>query len=437
MSEAVRYARSDGVSIAYVDFPGGPAEVVFIRGFASNVTHTSRASWWPEIRRFARVVTFDKRGVGLSERSVGIPDLETRMDDVRAVMDAVELERAHLLGVSEGGPMSILFAATYPERVQSLTLLATFARFVRGDDHPWMPTVEERVEQTKLVEEHWGSGFVLGAFLPKEERTADLIAQLAEMEVESASPKAAVQLIQMDMSIDVRSILPSINVPTLVAHSMGDQLVPVDCARYLADRIPGAKLLLDEVGGHSTLQPGRLPWVDAFEELVTGHRAAPRLDRVLATVLFTDIVSSTELASDRGDAAWRETLDRHDSAVRREVETYRGVLVKSTGDGVLARFDGPGRAVACARAITQAVAGLGMRIRSGAHTGEIELRGDDIGGIAVHIASRVANLARPGEVLVSRTIKDLTAGSGLTFEDRGEHLLKGVPDPWQLYAVLP
>jgi class 3 adenylate cyclase/esterase/lipase len=358
------------------------------------------------------------------------------MDDVRAVMDAVGLERAHLLGVSEGGPMSILFAATYPERVLSLTLSGTFARFVRGEDHPWLPTIAEREAATKLVEEYWGSGHVLGAFLAEDERTPEVFARLAEIEMASASPKAVVQLLEMNMSIDVRSILPSINVPTLVVQNTGDQQVPPECGRYLAEHIPGARLLEIEGGAHLTLAPGRRPWMDAFEELVTGQRATPDADRVLATVLFTDIVSSTELAAERGDAAWRVVLDRHDAAVRREVEAHRGVLVKSTGDGALARFDGPGRAVACARAIGHHVADLGLRVRAGAHTGEVELRGDDIGGIAVHIASRVADLAGPDEVLVSRTVKDLTAGSGIVFEDRGEHALKGVADPWRLYAAV-
>jgi pimeloyl-ACP methyl ester carboxylesterase len=438
VGERVRYARSGDVSIAYVDFAGGPADVVFVTGFASNVGSAEAiATWLPDVARFARVVAFDKRGVGLSERSVGIADLETRMDDVRAVMDAVGLERAHLLGVSEGGPMSILFAATYPDRVQSLTLYGTFARFVRGDDHPWMPTVAERKATTRLAEEYWGSGLVIGAFLSEEERTPEVLAQLAEAEMQSASPRAVVQLLEMNISIDVRSILPSINVPTLVVHSTGDEQVPIESGRYLAEHIPGARLLELEGAAHLTLKPGRRPWLDAFEELVTGHRSGPDHDRVLATVLFTDIVSSTELAAERGDAAWRDVLDRHDAVVRRAIDTHRGVLVKSTGDGALARFDGPGRAVACARAIGEDVAGLGLLTRAGAHTGEVELRGEDIGGIAVHIASRVAGLAGPGEVLVSRTVKDLTAGSGLTFEDRGEHALKGVPDAWHLYAALP
>ncbi len=434
----MRYARSGDVSIAYVDIPGGPADVVFVTGFASNVGSTEViATWLPDVARFARVVAFDKRGVGLSERSVGIADLETRMDDVRAVMDAVGLERAHLLGVSEGGPMSILFAATYPDRVQSLTLYGTFARFVRSDDHPWMPTVAEREADTRLAEEYWGTGLVLGTFVAEEERSEALIARLAEFEMQAASPKAVVQLLEMNITIDVRSVLSSINVPTLVVHSKADHQAPIECGRYLAEHIPGARLVEMEDAAHLSLDTARRPWMDAFEEMVTGQRAEPDRDRVLATVLFTDIVSSTELAAERGDAAWRDVLDRHDAVVRRAVETHRGVLVKSTGDGALARFDGPGRAVACARAIGDDVAGLGLLMRAGAHTGEVELRGDDIGGIAVHIASRVAGLASPGEVLVSRTVKDLTAGSGLTFEDRGEHALKGVPDPWHLYTAVP
>lgn len=436
MGERVQYARSGDVSIAYVDFPGGPADVVYVDGFTTNVgISEAYVNWLHDVSRFARVVNLDKRGVGLSERSVGVADLETRMDDVRAVMDAVGLERAHLLGVSEGGPMSILFAATYPDRVESLTLVSTFARFASGGDHPWMSTAAQHETTTRLMEEHWGSGRCLGAFLPREERTPENLARLADYEVHSASPMAVRQLMDMNASIDVTSVLPSISVPTLVVLTTGDQQVPPQCGRYLAEHIPGAQLL-EIPGTHLSLEPGRRPWMDAFEELVTGQRAAPVLDRVLATVLFTDIVSSTELAAERGDAAWRDTLDRHDAAVRREVATHRGVLVKSTGDGVLARFDGPGRAVACARAIGDEVARLGVRVRAGAHTGEVELRGDDIGGIAVHIASRVAGLAGPGEVLVSRTVKDLTAGSGLTFEDRGEHALKGVADPWHLYAAV-
>lgn len=404
-------------------------------GFISNVAYLhDTALWLHDVQRFARVICFDKRGTGLSERAVGIADLETRMDDVRAVMDAVELERAHLLGISEGGPMSLLFAATYPERVRSLTLYGTFATFVHRGDHPWLPTGAERLETADLAARYWGSGLVLARFLPESERTEENVAALADHEVRSASPKSLVQLLEMNISIDVRDVLGAINVPTLVIHHTEDEQVPVESGEYLAEHIANARLVLAP-GSHFTLDSSRRPWMDAFEELITGHHPEVRTDRVLATVLFTDIVSSTEQAAAQGDSAWASLLDRHDAAVRREVEAHRGVLVKSTGDGALARFDGPGRAVACARAISEDVAAFGLVLRAGAHTGEVELRGDDIGGIAVHIASRVAGLAGPDEVWVSRTVKDLTAGSGLAFEDRGEHALKGVPDTWQLYAA--
>lgn len=439
MGTGVRYARSGDVSIAYVDLPGeGPADLVAVNGFVSNVGLQTMFTgpMTDRIRRFARMVMLDKRGVGLSERSVGVADLETRMDDVRAVMDAVGLERAHLLGISEGGPMSILFAATYPERVQSLTLLGTFARFVEADDHPWMPSVADREATTRLVVDHWGRGEVLKTFLPEEERTDAVTAALADFEVQSASPKAVEQLMQMNLSIDVRAVLPSISVPTLVVHATDDQIVPVEAGRYLAEHIPGARLVETDLGAHASLDaPAEHRWFDELEEMVTGHAPAMTVDRVLSTVLFTDIVASTELAAEKGDARWKHLLDEHDAAVRREVDRHRGTLVKTIGDGVLARFDGPGRAVACAQAIGTDVGRLGLDVRAGAHTGEVELRGDDVGGIAVHIASRVAGLAGPGEVLVSRTVKDLTAGSSLRFEDRGEHTLKGVPDTWQLFAA--
>ena len=435
----VRYARSGEVSIAYAEMGAGPADIVYIPGFASSLADIPGPMTGAEVdalARFARVVLFDKRGTGLSERSVGIADLETRMDDVRAVMDAVGLDAAHLLGNSEGGPMSLLFAATYPDRVLSLGLAGTFARFVQGDDHPWMPTPEEHQTIRQLAVEFWGTGQVAAAVIPEEQRTAERIAQLAQSEILAASPLAVGQLIDMDMGIDVRSVLPTISVPTLVIHAIDDNLVPVESGRYLAEHIPGARLVEFEQGGHATAAQDRPLWMDAYEEMVTGHVPEVPTDRVLATVLFTDIVDSTALAAEHGDADWRRLLDAHDATVRREVEAHRGVLVKSTGDGALARFDGPGRAVACAQAIASGVAGLGLATRSGAHTGEVVLRGDDVGGIAVHIASRVADRAKPGEVLVSRTVKDLTAGSGLTFEDRGEHELKGVPDPWQLYAAV-
>ena len=441
----VQYARRGDLHVAYAVIGDAPIDVVFVPGFVSNLNRTldqevwpTAAAWLERLTRFARVITFDKVGTGLSDRSVDVPGLEVRMDDVRAVMDAVGSERAALVGMSEGGPMSILFAATFPERVHSLTLFGTFASFARCDDHPWMPTDEERAARRQAVEEYWGSGLVLGSFCPAGEVTDDNLEDFAASEVAGASPGAVTRLMDMNGLIDVRSILATISVPTLVVHAMGDNIVPFPSGEYLARHIPGARFLPIDFSAHLSVLQTRgaiVDWVDDLEEFVTGVRPVGFTDRVLSTVLYTDIVDSTGSASTLGDAAWRQLLDRHDRLVGREIDRHRGVLVKSTGDGALARFDGPARAVSCGLAIADAAPELGLEIRAGLHTGEIELRGDDIGGISAHVGARVAALAKPREVLVSRTVRDLVAGSGLTFNDRGEHELKGVPDRWQVYAA--
>jgi class 3 adenylate cyclase len=357
------------------------------------------------------------------------------MDDVRSVMDAAGIQRAHLLGVSEGGPMSILFAATFPDRTQSLTLYGSFASFVRTDDHPWMPTREERATSREIVEHVWGRGRVIGAMFPPDEITPELQERLATAELRSASPGAVLQLLAMNEEIDVRPILPTISVPTLVVHNTGDDTVPFESGQYLAEHIPNARFVAQEVAAHISSGPEWLEWLDDFEEFTTGARPAEFIDRVLSTVLFSDIVGSTDRASTIGDDAWRHLLDRHDEIVRRELARFRGAQVKHTGDGVLARFDGPARAVACGLAIAEALRPLDITVRTGVHTGEIELRGDDIGGIGVHVGARIMALAQPDEVLVSRTVRDLTAGSGLSFDDRGEHVLKGIPDRWQVFRA--
>jgi class 3 adenylate cyclase len=440
----VRYARRGDVHVAYAVIGDGPIDVVFIPGFVSNLNRSLDPEGWPtaatlleRMARFARVITFDKVGTGLSDRSVDVPGLEVRMDDVRAVMDAVGSERAALVGVSEGGPMSILFAATFPERVQSLTLFGTFASFTRSDDHPWMPTVEEHAARRLAVEQYWGTGLVLATFCPAGEVTDDNLEDFGATEIACASPGAVVRLMEMSGLIDVRSILPTISVPTLVVHATGDNTVPFACGEYLARHIHGARFLPIDFPAHlSVLRTSGaiVDWVDDFEEFVTGVRPIGFADRVLATVLYTDIVDSTARASTLGDAEWKQLLDRHDRLVGREIDRHRGILVKSTGDGALARFDGPARAVSCGLAIADAAPELGLEVRAGLHTGEIELRGDDIGGISAHVGARVAALAGPREVLVSRTVRDLVAGSGLTFADRGEHELRGVPDRWHVYA---
>jgi class 3 adenylate cyclase/pimeloyl-ACP methyl ester carboxylesterase len=441
----VKYARSGDVHIAYAVVGDGPIDIVYVPGFASNVDFMLdlarspvEATWFDRMARFARVIVFDKRGTGLSDRSVDVPSLDVRMDDVRAVMEAVGSERAALVGVSEGGPMSILFAATFPERTHSLTLYGSFATFVRTSDNPWMPTREDRAATRSLIEEYWGTGLVLASFAPEGSVGDDGLVDLAAEEMASASPAAVVRLMEMNEHIDVRPLLPTVGVPTLVVHATGDQVTPFESGQYLAEHLPNATLLALDYPAHMGLDPHGpiIDWLDDFEEFITGVRPSRYPERVLSTVMYTDIVGSTELAASVGDDAWKRTLDRHDRLVRDEIDRHRGIAIKSTGDGVLARFDGPARAVSCARRIVQRAPQLGFAVRSGLHTGEIEIRGDDIAGIAAHIGARVAALAGADEVLVSRTVRDLVAGSGIEFEDRGEHRLKGVPDSWHLYRAV-
>ncbi len=436
----MRYARSDGVAIAYRVIEGDGPPVVFIPGFASNVAEfesiVTFEAWRPIIES-TRWVMLDKRGTGLSDRAVGVADLQTRMDDVRAVMDEVGLDRAHLVGASEGGPMSILFAATYPDRVLSLTLVGGFARFSRSPSHPWMPTSEELAETRSRAIEFWGTGWVLATMFGVAQPSRELRERLGRQEMASASPDAVAQIFAMNELIDVCDILDSVQVPTLIIHDRDDDAVPVACGRYLADHISGARLVETTGVGHGALVGDRWEAADEIIEFVTGARPVGPVDRVLATVLFTDIVGSTERAASEGDARWHRLLDRHDEITRACVAEHRGIAVKSTGDGFLAHFDGPGRAVRCAEELGARLREVGLEVRAGLHTGEIELRGDDIGGLAVHVASRVSGLAGAGEVLVSRTVKDLTVGSDIAYVDRGEHDMKGVPERWQLYAVTP
>src|ERR1700694_552436 len=444
MTPKVRYGRRGDVYIAYAVIGDGPIDVVYVPGFVSNVANSVdperdpvHAAWFARLSRFARVIVFDKRGTGLSDRAVDVASLDVRMDDVRAVMDAVGSERAALIGSSEGGPMSIVFTATFPERTHSLTLFGSMASFVRTDDHPWMPTLEARAATRALIEKHWGTGRVGAAFFPASQVNDDNLEDFAASEMASASPGAVIRLLEMDENIDVRAVLSTISVPTLVVHATGDTIVPFQCGEYLAGHIPNARLLPLDFAAHFGTEPTGpiVDWLDDFEEFITGARPVGFTERVLSTVLYTDIVDSTARAASIGDATWRQTLDRHDRLVGREIDRHRGITVKSTGDGVLARFDGPARAVSCGLAITDAASDLGLEVRAGLHTGAIEVRGDHIGGISAHIGARVASLAGPHEVLVSRTVRDLVAGSGLSFTDRGEHELKGVPDSWHLYAA--
>jgi class 3 adenylate cyclase len=378
------------------------------------------------------VIVFDKRGQGLSDR-VAEQTLEERIGDVRAVMDAAGSDRATIYGWSEGGPMSLMFAATYPERTLALVLYGTFASM---KSEPWSVTRELYEQILREWEAHWGEGILVAVNAPSALADEAVVQQVAQLERASASPGSIIALMRANYELDVRHLLPSVRVPTLILHRTGDALVPVAAGRYLAEHIPEARYL--EIPGidHVVLDDETQDIIaDEIEEFVTGVRPAPEPDRVLATVLFTDIVGSTDQLSAIGDRKWVDLLAAHNELAKREIGRFRGRAVKSTGDGVLATFDGPGRAVRCAQSIAGSVERLGLHVRAGLHTGECELMGGDVGGIAVHIAARVASLAGADEVFVSSTVKDLVAGSGIQFEERGSRALKGVPDEWRIFAV--
>lgn len=436
------YAKSGGLNIAYQVFGEGP-DLVYVPGWISNIE-----LMWDEpvlarlLRRlagFARVILFDKRGTGMSDAvdESNLPGLEERMDDVRAVMDAVGSERATLLGHSEGGNMSTLFAATFPERTRGLILVSSYAKRIRSDDYPWAPSVEEREEEIRATEENWGDpdhipGYMLGR-RANDQAFREWLARYFRL---SASPKAAARLLRMNTAMDTRAILPTITVPTLCIYRHDDQDVKIEEGRWIASRIPNAKLVELPGSAHLFWADDPDPLVDEIEEFVTGHRETAHPERVLSTVMFTDIVGSTEEAARLGDRGWRSVLERHNDLVRRELERYRGRERGTAGDGFLATFDGPARAVRAAKSIGQAVKPLGVELRAGVHTGEVEMVGDDVAGMAVHIGSRIAGLAGPQQVFVSRTVKDLVVGSELEFAERGVHELKGVPGRWEIYEVV-
>jgi class 3 adenylate cyclase len=386
---------------------------------------------------FSRVILFDKRGTGLSDAvsETGLPSLEVRMDDLRAVLDSVGSERTALLGHSEGGNMCVLFAATYPERTLALVTFSVYAKRVWSAEYPWAPTPSERETWLRDVERTWGRPETIVDLAPSLVHNPTLLEQAARYWRLSASPQAAVALGKMNTQIDVRAVLPTIRVPTLVMHRTGDRDIDVEEGRYIASRIPGARYVELPGTDHFMWTEDADRVLDEIEEFLTGARPAHETDRVLATVLFSDIVGSTERAARLGDRRWRTVLDDFYEEVRRELARFRGREVDTAGDGFLATFDGPARAIRCAVAMRDGIRALGLEVRSGLHTGEVELAGDDVRGIAVHIGARVAALAGPAEVLVTRTVKDLVAGAGIEFEDRGAHLLKGVPEEWQIFAA--
>jgi class 3 adenylate cyclase/pimeloyl-ACP methyl ester carboxylesterase len=438
-----RYARSGELNIAYQTMGNGPVDLMFVPGLTTHVEFLHEIPGYTDFLRrvaaFARVVTFDKSGQGLSDRAFGVPSLEQRMDDIRAIMDDIGSTRAALLGCSEGAPISVMFAATYPERTSHLILYAGFARFTAAPEYPFMRSQQEWARRVESVVAHWGTGaFGINILLPSLATAPNLVTQLGKLERLTYSPGALRAMYRQNMLIDVRPILPTVRVPTLVLHRRADAGVPVENGRYLASRIPGAKFIeYANCGDHFIFAGDYSTLCGDIEEFVTGNRetAPPDFDRVLATVLFTDIVDSTRRAAEMGDNVWHRVLDEHDLAAQRIVAQHRGSLVKTTGDGILATFDGPGRAIRCALALEAATTRIGLQVRAGLHTGEIELRDGDISGIAVHAAARVMAKSEPGEVLVSRVVTDLVAGAGLKFSERGAHEFKGLPGRWDLFAV--
>jgi len=441
MSPVTKFARSGKLNIAYQVVGNGPIDLVYVPGWVSHVelawAEPEQASFLRRLASFSRLVRFDKRGTGLSDRvsEDRLPTLEERMDDLRAVMDAVGSERAALFGISEGGNMCALFAAAHPERTSALLMAGTFAKRIWSADYPWAPTAEKRAQEYEEIEREWGNLMDLSHYIPSKMHDEAFTRRLATYFRHAASPGAAVALLKMNTQIDIRRVLPTIRVPTLIMHRVGDLDVNIEEGRWMAGQIPGARFV--ELPGND-----HLVWVgdqdtvlDEVQEFLTGIRPARDVDRVLATVLFTDIVGSTELAAGIGDRAWRDLLDRHHRVVRSELSRFRGREINTAGDSFFATFDGPARAVRCALAVRDAVKPLGIRIRAGVHTGEIELDAEAINGIAVHIGARVAAIADTDEVLVSSTVKDLVSGSGIRFSDRGTHVLKGLPGSWQLHAA--
>jgi class 3 adenylate cyclase/esterase/lipase len=435
-----RYAKSGDLSIAYLVEGDRPLDLVWIPPWISQVEYLwseeSLARVMERLTTFARVITFDRRGSGLSDPLSGAPTLEEQMDDVIAVMDAAGSERAAIAGTLEGGPMAALFAATYPDRVSALVLYATFARATWAPGYEFAWSAEERKSHMDYLVEHWGEGLVAASVAPSLMAERDFMEWAGRLERLAASPSTIGRIFDLIGEFDVREVLPSIRVPTLVLHRRDDTFIKIEHSRYMAERIPGAKMVELEGGDNMYSIGDSEGLIGEVEEFLTGERHDLREpDRMLATVLFTDICNSTQHAARMGDRGWRFMLERHDALFRRSLVRHRGREVKHTGDGFLATFDGPARAIRCAADHAESVASLGLEVRAGLHTGELEVMDGDLGGLAVHIAARVMDRAAPCEVLVSSTVKDLVVGSGIDFEERGAHELRGVPGEWQLYSV--
>ena len=439
MAHETRYASSGDVNIAYQAHGDGPLDLIFVPGFISHVEHLweepGLARFLDRLSSFARLILYDRRGTGLSDRPGQAPTNEEELADLEAVLDAVGSERAALMAYTVGGQLASLFAAAHPERTSALLMYATIARATFAEDYSWAHSPEERAERMSQMAANWGQGSLLEVMAPSAADDPRLKAWLGRMERLSISPGALRQMTDAIGQTDVREILEHIRVPTLILHRAEDQMIDPGHSRYLAEAIPGAKYV--ELPGRDNY-PGIDPdsIADEIEEFLTGGRRVAEPERALLTVMFTDIVDSTVRASELGDQRWRDLLASHDSIVRKELQRFQGHEVKTIGDGFLAVFDGaPTRAVRCAHAISKATEEIGVDVRAGLHTGECELMGDDVGGMAVHIGARISALATRGEVLASSTLRDAVLGSQLEFEDRGTHSLKGVPGEWRVYAA--
>jgi class 3 adenylate cyclase len=439
MVPETRYARSGDVNLAYQVIGDGPIDLVYVMGWVSNLEafwqEPSVASFFYRLASFSRLILFDKRGTGLSDRVPidRLPTIEQRMDDVRAVMDAAGSERAALFGVSEGGPMCAVFAASFPQRTSALVMYGSYAKRVWDEEYPWAPKPEEREQWYSQIEEEWGSGADIETLAPNaDERFRDWWSRYLRM---SASPGAAVALGRMNTAIDIRQLLGAIRVPTLILHRTGDRDIDVGGSRWMAGQIAGAKYVELPGDDHLPWVGGQAAILDEVEEFLTGVRRGPEPDRVLATILFTDLVDSSRRAAELGDRGWRDLLEHHHRVVRGELERYRGREIDNAGDGFCASFDGPARAIRCALAIGDGLHRIGLDVRAGIHTGEVEVLQDKLAGMAVHVASRIAALGDRGEILVSGTVHDLVAGSGIAFQDLGPTELKGLPGSWRLFQV--
>ncbi len=440
MIPEIRYAKAGDIQIAYQVFGGGARDLIVVPGWLSNLEilweDPAYARFLRGLASFARVIIFDKRGTGLSDRVTDSPTLEERMEDVHAVMDAVGCGRAALFGYSEGGPMCALHAVTYPERTTALIMHGSYPRRTQAPDFPWGVPAEEIDRFVASFERDWGGPIGIELRMPSVAHDPAARQWWSRLIRVSASARTARILTKCNSEIDIRHLLPAIRLPTLLMHATGDRTTPVACSRYMAERIPGAKLVELPTDDH-------VPWVgcpdrvlDEMAQFLTGAHRVPEIDSVVATILMTDIVDSTRLAGELGDAKWVQLRAAHNEAVRRELAVARGREIDNAGDGFCASFDGPARAIRCAAAVRAAVERIGLKLRIGLHTGECVLEPGRVSGIALHLAARVAATAGVGEIVVSRTVKDLVAGAGIQFADLGAHLLKGFEDPWQLYRVV-